>query len=58
MESNKEIKNEIETKKITDYSTAENEVVKKDNREDMKKYITKIDNRIKTKVNFNLIIRM
>ncbi len=50
MDSNKDIKDE----KIVGTETSSGPVddsVKKENQNDMKKFITKVDNRVKTKVN-------
>ena len=47
MDSNNELKNENNT--VTN-NVADDDSVKKDIPTDMKKYITKVDNRVKTKV--------
>ena len=56
MESNKETNiDKEETKHVTDTTVKEEDTSKKDLQTDMKKYITKVDNRVKTKVKINLI---
>ena len=52
MDSNKELKNDkIDSKEATDSSSVPVEDSKvKDAANDLKKYITKVDNRVKTKV--------
>jgi hypothetical protein len=47
MDSNKELKNENNTATST---VADDDSVKRDIPTDMKKFITKVDNRVKTKV--------
>jgi hypothetical protein len=58
MDSNKELKNEnYSNKNVADsVSVTQDDSVKKDIHSDLKKYITKIDNRVKTKVIKYIII--
>ena len=52
MDSNKEFKNDkIDSKEATDSSVPTEDSKVKDTGNDLKKYITKVDHRVKTKVN-------
>ena len=50
MDSNKEIKIDKEQIEVTETKVIEDTSSKKDNPNDMRKFITKVDNRVKTKV--------
>ena len=53
MDSNKEIKIDKEQKEVTEIKVIEETSSKKDIPNDMRKFITKVDNRVKTKVRTN-----